>query len=258
MSDVPRSALRDIIAKHGTDVCSDARRCEGLLKDRCGAYRREINILVNALEERVPLDLLAAGNSLPRELLLARLAKRLEEHLALTEDAANWAVESWALALGIASETEIRARESKRANAAKIDSKPEDKNITKEADVNNFPPQPAPNRQPQKQQPRANNPPPFAPKPVPPAASRASINPPPQAPAYPVPAGKTAPRRSPVQTIDPALNPRPKRRSWKIRGCSIGCFLLLVLLAVLVVGVPYAFQVMRETQQSSPPRLPPR
>src|SRR3712207_7104185 len=80
--DVPRRTLRDLIARHGTGLCSDARRCEGLLRDLCGEHRREINILVGALRERVPLDLLAGRNSVPTGLLLTRLAKRLrsEEH----------------------------------------------------------------------------------------------------------------------------------------------------------------------------------
>jgi len=80
MNNVPRQTLRRIFAKYGNDLCSNARRCEGLLKDLCGEYRREINVLTNAIDERIPLDLLAARNSMPRELLLTRLAKRLKDN----------------------------------------------------------------------------------------------------------------------------------------------------------------------------------
>ncbi|HYP50171.1 MAG TPA: hypothetical protein VEQ34_04460, partial [Pyrinomonadaceae bacterium] len=73
MNNEPRQALREIIAKYGKEISSDSRRCEGLLKDKCGSYRREISILINALDERVPLDLMAGGNAVPRELLLNRL-----------------------------------------------------------------------------------------------------------------------------------------------------------------------------------------
>src|SRR5215207_6243428 len=98
MNDAPRRTLRELIDRHGPGLCSDARRCEGLLRDLCGEHRREINILVGALRERVPLDLMAGRNSVPQGLLLTRLAKRLEEHLALTGEASRWAVDSWALA----------------------------------------------------------------------------------------------------------------------------------------------------------------
>src|SRR5687767_15951192 len=116
MNDAPRRTLRELIARHGPGLCSDARRCEGLLRDLCGEHRREINILVGALRERVPLDLLAGRNNVPAGLLLTRLSKRLEDQLAITAEASRWAVESWALALGVRSEErrvgkECRSRE---------------------------------------------------------------------------------------------------------------------------------------------------
>jgi hypothetical protein len=71
-----------------------------LLRDFCGGQRREIYVLVSALRERIAADLLAASDSLPREVLVARLAKKLEDNLGLDKDVARWAVESWGLALG--------------------------------------------------------------------------------------------------------------------------------------------------------------
>src|SRR5918993_2716545 len=113
MNDAPRQTLRELIARHGPGLCSDARRCEALLRDHAAAHRREVNTLVSALKERVPLDLLAAQSAMPRGLLAARLAKRLEDHLALTGEAARWAVDSWALALGVVTEAEVAEREEK-------------------------------------------------------------------------------------------------------------------------------------------------
>jgi hypothetical protein len=107
MNDFPRQALRRIVAKYGKEICSDAPRCENLLKDLSGSHRREINVLVTAVEEHIPLDLLAASRSMPLELLLTRLEKRLAEQTALTADAARWSVESWALALDLAAETKF-------------------------------------------------------------------------------------------------------------------------------------------------------
>jgi hypothetical protein len=61
---------------------------------------------VGALKERVPVDLLASQNSTPPVVFLSRLTKKLQDNLGLAEEAARWAVESWALALGVISEAD--------------------------------------------------------------------------------------------------------------------------------------------------------
>ncbi|HEX8290113.1 MAG TPA: hypothetical protein VF570_00070, partial [Pyrinomonadaceae bacterium] len=109
--------LREIVARHGHSVVQDARRCEGLLRDYSARYRREVSVLVSALEEHVPQDLLAARGGAPRQVLLARLARRLAEFRALSEPAAAWSVNSWALALGLMSEDELKAVEEAAAAA---------------------------------------------------------------------------------------------------------------------------------------------
>ncbi len=101
MHDEPRQKLRELIVQYGRSLCDDPRRCEALLKDYCGQYKREIFVLVSALKSRVAEDLLKASAGIPQSILWVRLNKRLEEELAMTADAAQWAVESWALALGI-------------------------------------------------------------------------------------------------------------------------------------------------------------
>ncbi|MFO1422246.1 MAG: DUF1566 domain-containing protein [Candidatus Competibacteraceae bacterium] len=101
MHDEPRQKLRELIIKYGRSLCDDPRRCEALLKDHCGHYKREIFVLISALKNRVADDLLKASSGIPQSILLARLNKQLEEELAMTAEAAHWAVESWALALGV-------------------------------------------------------------------------------------------------------------------------------------------------------------
>lgn len=264
MNNAPRIALRKIIAKYGNDLASDKRRCEGLLKDLSGEFRREINVLTNALEERVPLDLLAANKSTPRELLLTRLAKRLEDNLGLTPEAANWAVDSWALALGILTDAEVAAKEKKQSEilppTKPIQTIPTQNNKT--AAPRNIPNQPPPQtRTPQ------NLPNKPQPKIYPPAA-RPPAN-------LPTPAPQAPPQRqppsgsqinfpqNPARTSNPVNNPTvsnvvPKRRFGKFFGCLFVLFLLAATGIVLLFGVPYAIEVMRETQRTEPRRFPPQ
>jgi nitrous oxidase accessory protein NosD len=114
MNNAAREKLREIVARHGRSVIEDPRRVEGLLRDYCGAYRREVSVLVMALEEGVAADTASATPATPREVLLARMTRRLCDHLALSEPAARWAVESWALALNVISEDELETVEAQR------------------------------------------------------------------------------------------------------------------------------------------------
>jgi len=111
MNNLPRQKLSEIVARHGRDIANDPRRVEGLLRDYGGPHRREIAVLVSAAEEGVAAELLAAGAGLPREALLARLARRLHDNVAMEPAAARWAVNSWALALGVISDAELDAME---------------------------------------------------------------------------------------------------------------------------------------------------
>ncbi len=257
MNNMPRQALRLIINKYGQDLCGDRRRCEGLLKDLCGEYRREINVLTSALEERVPLDLLAAGNSMPTELLLAKLTKRLEDNLGLTGEASHWAVNSWALALGILSEAEIQEKELKeiKQNDILTTSSPKTTESHIEQNDKNVSRKNPPKFPPLTSQPQSRPP---LPKVYPPIA-RTPAN-------VPIPSPKSPAQRSgsnvnfpqnQAQSANSQTTPTPKKRFRKFFGCLFVFFLIVVSALVLVFGVPYAINVMRETQQQSePPRFP--
>jgi hypothetical protein len=121
MNDQPRQKLREIVARHGRSVVNNARRCEGLLRDYSAPHRREVSVLASALEEHVPQDLLGAPTGTPRAVLLKRLARRLSDNRALSEPAAAWAVNSWALALGLITDDELKTVEEEAAPAAAAD-----------------------------------------------------------------------------------------------------------------------------------------
>ena len=254
MNNQPRQTLRLILAKHGREIAGNAERCRGLLNDLCGAYRREINVLVTAVEERIPLDLLAAARSTPTELLLNRLEKRLADQTGLTPEAARWAVESWALALDAATDAEIAARASQQnddppAKPAKIqppgdEHQPANQNPPQSTPIDNNPSPTAQTNQPAtKQAPPVNRQPAKIPFPSAPPA-RLPANNPPSIPAAPA--------------NYPQVSNAPSRL---FRGCLVFVFLLVVSFVVLLFGVPFALETMRETQrerQNEPPRFPQR
>ena len=124
MNDAPRNALVSLISEYGMSLCDDPQRCRGLLADYCAGYRSEVHSLIGALEEGVPSDLMAPQRDLPREVLLSRLTKRLRDNLAMAETAAIWAVDSWALALGLITSAECREAERKSIPATRSDKPP--------------------------------------------------------------------------------------------------------------------------------------
>jgi F-box protein 11 len=111
MNDLVRQTLCDLVGRYGRPLCADAHRCEALLRDFCGEYRREVFVLLSALREQVVADLLGSGDSRPPrgEAAFARLAQRLHDHLGIVEEAARWAVDSWALALGLVRPADLHA-----------------------------------------------------------------------------------------------------------------------------------------------------
>jgi hypothetical protein len=100
MSNTPREVLVEIVARHGEALLDSPLRCEGLLKDYCGEYRREIFVLTSCL--RVGLvDQMRRQSGPSIKLICARLALKLEQNLAISSDVAKWGIESWAVALGL-------------------------------------------------------------------------------------------------------------------------------------------------------------
>jgi WD40 repeat protein len=100
MNDSLRQALCDIVAVHGPSVGDDPRRCGELLRAAAPGAEAAIDALLRALEARVPARLTLLTESLTLAPVTSGLVRRLVEEHGLSEDAARWAVESWALALG--------------------------------------------------------------------------------------------------------------------------------------------------------------
>jgi hypothetical protein len=98
----PREKLRMIVEKNGEAILQDPDRVEGLLRDHCGSYRKEISALVGALHERVPLELKGSWQAaMSPEAMRARMVQRMEDNRGLAPAVAAWAVDTWSHALGI-------------------------------------------------------------------------------------------------------------------------------------------------------------
>jgi hypothetical protein len=102
MHDFPREKLCELINAHGTMLCEDAECCEFFLRNACGAeYKRAVFVLISAIREDVPKELLNPPQGLPLEAVFDYLVQRLYENLWLDKTAAEWTVQTWAIALGV-------------------------------------------------------------------------------------------------------------------------------------------------------------
>lgn len=101
MRDQPRQVLCGLIARYGHALADDRDRCSGLLRDLCPADKPEIKVLLTAQEEGIAAALAGVSQASVPDALVARLTKRLRDDCHMTDEAARWAVESWALALGV-------------------------------------------------------------------------------------------------------------------------------------------------------------
>lgn len=102
MNELPRQTLKKILTRYGQELAENPRRCEAFLKDFCPEYKREVFLLMCVVNESIPAKLLKSSGCLSREKLVEYYAERLHRNCGLTWESARWAVESWALALGIA------------------------------------------------------------------------------------------------------------------------------------------------------------
>jgi hypothetical protein len=110
MNSEPARILASLVARYGTSLAYDPLRCEALLRDTCTHCNREIFVLVNAVRQQVPADLLSPRHSLPFPLFKGFLVKRLQDELGFSDEAAQWAVDTWSAALGL-SVTNTRTEE---------------------------------------------------------------------------------------------------------------------------------------------------
>lgn len=101
LSDRVRTTLRRLIEEYGPDLIRDRARLAGLLRDECGEAKREINLVLDALDEHV-VDTLRSPSQVLLLVTIPSCAKRLHDARGTEASAALWAVQTWAHALGLA------------------------------------------------------------------------------------------------------------------------------------------------------------
>ena len=92
--------LKVFIEQYGKGIYVEPQSCRAHLMDRCGTYKKEIHVLIGALENGIPGELISTRN-IPYETLKSRLTNKLCDELVLTEQIAGWGIDTWAYALGI-------------------------------------------------------------------------------------------------------------------------------------------------------------
>ena len=99
MNGIPRQVLRQLLEDCGPVLLNEPERVSALLADLCGSYPRERFLLIHALQERIPFELQNQPQGSIVHVL--RLSQRLQKRYGFSAEAAQWAVESWSLALKI-------------------------------------------------------------------------------------------------------------------------------------------------------------
>lgn len=95
----PQRILRQLLATYGTGLLNEPSRVDAFLADLCGGYRKERHLIVLAMRDRIPAELLAHTQGVA--FLLPRLTRRLQERYGLSAEAAQWAIGSWGAALNV-------------------------------------------------------------------------------------------------------------------------------------------------------------
>jgi hypothetical protein len=84
----------------GVSILDDPEKVAALLKEYSqGEYERERTILVLALMDNIPQELLKSHRGFTLVNTSVKLRRRLMEHYKMSEDFARWAIETWAKAL---------------------------------------------------------------------------------------------------------------------------------------------------------------
>lgn len=99
MNPAVREQLCQLVTTHGAATLEDHPQWLGLLRDLGVENRREVFALATAYQAHAPQELLNSPRAVPIATVVEQLTARLCADTGLADDAARWAIESWAIAL---------------------------------------------------------------------------------------------------------------------------------------------------------------
>ena len=78
MHDLPRQKLSELVAEYGHELCDDAKRLEGMLKDVLrNEHKRETSVLLSALREGVAAEFRNSVSGMPLSAVAAKMVRQL-------------------------------------------------------------------------------------------------------------------------------------------------------------------------------------
>lgn len=103
MNDLPRWKLIELIRAEGTAPLNDPPRLYAYLQSSCPGLPGEVAAIMGAARQGAPGGLISAvaDPSVPWTTVTSTWAQRLQEQERMPPDVAAWAVDSWAMALGV-------------------------------------------------------------------------------------------------------------------------------------------------------------
>lgn len=122
----PRRVVVELLAKQGANLVTDRTRTRGFLKDILVHYPRETTALLTALEWGIAQELLTPKPTAHASFRLENMSQLLANSSGLPIGTSRWAVETWALALQIDSDSELEAElpEERSAYDLRVGSSP--------------------------------------------------------------------------------------------------------------------------------------
>ncbi|WP_258367362.1 MULTISPECIES: formylglycine-generating enzyme family protein [unclassified Mesotoga] len=115
-----RERLADLVKTHSVGILNRPDKVEALLKTSFGESETEITAIVTALREGLLSELLKGEDSSAQNTAVAGLSQRLRDNYGMNEEAATWAIESIALALGKLTPTGTESSGIKTANGDEL------------------------------------------------------------------------------------------------------------------------------------------
>jgi len=100
MSNDARQVLVELISRHGPELAKQPSALDSRLRDFYHGQSKQRVVLIQAIDTGV-VATLQRERTTPMALLLPRLINTLHDECGTDRDLAHWAVESWALALGV-------------------------------------------------------------------------------------------------------------------------------------------------------------